>query len=62
VFFSVGGRKIGENAKLRHPPRRRKKALRAEIWTATVFSRTTTAKGGGGGGSTTELTKATGRV
>jgi len=54
VIFSVGGRKIGEKAKLRHPPRRRKKALQTEIWTATVFSRTTTEKGGGG--STTELT------
>ena len=25
LWFFVGGREIGENAKLRHPPRRRKK-------------------------------------
>jgi len=52
VVISVGGRKIGENAKLRHYPRRWKKALQKEIWTATVFSRTTTEKSGGG--STTD--------
>jgi len=39
-FFSVGGRKIGENAKLRHPQRRRrrrKKALRTHMDSDSYF-------------------------